>query len=71
MPVNVGAVHVYSVFDGTILPPATPAAGDTWNCTPLHVTVDNVTNSGVGLTDTTTVNAAPVQLPDKVLGVTL
>jgi hypothetical protein len=54
-----------------MLPPPTPAAGDTWNCTPLQVTVDNVTNSGVGLTDTTMVNAAPVQLADKVLGVTL
>jgi hypothetical protein len=54
-----------------MLPPPTPIAGDTWNCTPLQVTVDSVTNSGVGLTDTTMVNAAPEQLPDKVLGVTL
>jgi hypothetical protein len=71
MPVNVGAVHVYNVFEGTIFPAATPAAGDTWNSTPLQVTVDNVTNSGVGLTDTTTVNAAPEQLPNKVFGVTI
>ena len=54
-----------------MLPPPTPTAGDTWNSTPLQVTVDNVTNSGVGVTDTTTVNAAPVQLPDIVRGVTL
>jgi hypothetical protein len=71
VPVNVGSAHVYNVFDGTMFPPATPAAGDTWNCTPLQVTVDSVTNSGVGLTDTTTVNAAPVQFADKVLGVTI
>jgi hypothetical protein len=71
VPEYVGAVHVYNVFEGTMLPPVTPAAGDTWNCTPLQVTVDSVTNSGVGLIDTTTVNAAPEQLPDKVLGVTL
>ena len=71
MPVNVGSVQVYTVFDGTMFPPATPTAGDTWNCTPLQVTVDNVTNSGVGVTDTTTVNADPVQLPDKVRGVTI
>jgi hypothetical protein len=69
--VKLGASHLYKVFDGTMLPPPTPAAGDTWNCTPLHVTVDNVTNSGVGLTDTTTVNAAPVQFADKVRGVTI
>ena len=54
-----------------MLPPPTPAAGDTWNSTPLQVTVVSVTNSGVGLTDTTTVNAEPVQLPDKVFGVTI
>ena len=71
VPVNVGSVHVYNVFEGTMFPPPTPAAGDTWNSTPLQVTVVSVTNSGVGLTDTTTVNAAPVQLPDKVFGVTI
>jgi hypothetical protein len=71
VPEYVGAIHVYNVFEGTMLPPATPAAGDIWNCTPLQVTVDSVTNSGVGLTDTTMVNAEPEQLPDKVLGVTL
>jgi K+-transporting ATPase c subunit len=54
-----------------MFPPPTPTAGETWNSTPLQVTVDKVTNSGVGLSDTTTVNAAPVQLPDKVRGVTL
>ena len=52
-----------------MLPPATPTAGDTWNCTPLQVTVDSVTNSGVGFNVTTTVNTEPVQLP--VIGVTL
>jgi hypothetical protein len=71
VPVNVGSVHVYNVFDGTMFPPPTPTARVTWNCTPLQVTVDNVTNSGVGVMDTTTVNADPVQLPDKVRGVTL
>jgi hypothetical protein len=52
-----------------MLPPPTPTAGDTWNSTPLQVTVVNVTNSGVGFNVTTTVNTEPVQLPD--IGVTL
>jgi hypothetical protein len=54
-----------------MFPPPTPTAGDTWNSTPLQVTVVKVTNSGVGEIDTTTVNADPVQLPDKVRGVTI
>ena len=53
-----------------MFPPPTPTAGDTWNCTPLQVTVVNVTNSGVGFNVTTTLNAEPVQLPDNVRGVT-
>ena len=52
-----------------MLPPPTPTTGDTWNSIPLHVTVLNVTNSGVGFSVTITVNAAPVQLP--VIGVTV
>ena len=52
-----------------MFPPPTPTTGDTWNCTPLHVTVVNVTNSGVGFNVTTTENTEPVQLP--VCGVTL
>jgi hypothetical protein len=43
--------------------------GDTVNCIPLHTTLLIALTSGVGLSVTITVNAAPVQLPDN--GVTL
>jgi hypothetical protein len=69
VPVTLGASHLYCVFEGTIFPPATPTAGDTWNSIPLQVTVVNVTNSGVGFNVTTTVNTEPAQMPD--IGVTL
>ena len=67
LPVNDGNPHVYRVAIGTI--PSTPFVGVTTNGTPLHVTVVISVTSGVGLSVTITVNAAPVQLPDN--GVTL
>jgi hypothetical protein len=66
-PVNPGSPHVYLVAIGTI--PLAPLFGVTTNGTPLHVTVVIAVTSGVGLSVTITVNAAPVQLPDN--GVTL
>jgi hypothetical protein len=51
------------------LPPK-PTTGDTWNGYPLHTTVLNTPISGVGLTVTITVNAAPFpQL--EILGITV
>jgi len=67
VPVNPGSLHVYLVAIGTI--PLAPLFGVTTNGTPLHVTVVIALTSGVGLSVTITVNAAPVQLPDN--GVTL
>jgi hypothetical protein len=50
--------------------PPNVAAGDTSNGTPLQVTVLNTPISGVGLTVTTTVNAAPSPQP-RIVGITV
>jgi hypothetical protein len=63
VPVTEGAFQVYLVSAGTMFP-TKPAAGDTWNSTPLQVTVDKVVNSGVGLTVTVIVKLAPVHTPE-------
>jgi hypothetical protein len=67
VPVNPGSSHVYLVAIGTI--PFVTLVGVTTNATPLQVTVVIAVTSGVGFNVTITVNAAPVQLPDR--GVTL
>ena len=46
--------------------PTKPAAGDTWNSTPLQVTVVNVANTGVGFTVITKVKLLPTQAPEIV-----
>ena len=63
----VGDDQLYVVPAGTI--PFVMFVGVTVNVTPLHVIVLMAVITAVGLTLTVTVNAAPVQLPDK--GVTI
>ena len=67
IPVPVGANHVYTVPAGTT--PFTPSVGVTVNATPLHVVVVIDVIDAPGNTFTTTLNDAPVQLPD--VGVTI
>jgi hypothetical protein len=67
VPEYVGTVQLYTTSCGTM--PFVIFVGVTVNVIPLHVIVLIGTTSGVGFTNTVTVNIAPVQLPD--LGVTL
>ena len=60
VPVNVGALQLYTLPSGTI--PFVPSVGVTTNATPLHVTVVIVVISAVGGNVTVNVKFAPVQL---------
>ncbi len=62
VPENVGSFQLYKLLIGTI--PFVTLVGVTTNATPLHVTVVIAVTSGVGLSVTITVNAAPTQLLD-------
>ena len=59
-----GSSQLYLVLTGTILP-TKPTFGDTSNVTPLHTTVLNALNTGVGFTNITRVKEDPVHAPDK------
>ena len=65
--VKVGIPQLYVVNCGTM--PLVLLTGEETNRTPLQVTVLIGLTSGVGFTNTVTVNIAPSQLPD--FGVTL
>jgi hypothetical protein len=67
VPDTDGGSQLYTIFPGTI--PFVSFVGVTTNVMPLHTVVLIATTSGVGFTNTVTVNIAPVQLPD--FGVTL
>ena len=66
-PVTDGALQLYKVPAGTI--PFTPSIGVRLNRVPLQVVDDIALITGVGFTETVTVNDVPVQEPD--VGVTV
>ena len=51
--------------------PPNVTAGDTWNGTPLHVTVLNTPISGVGFNVTITWKESPAQVPISEVGNTV
>jgi hypothetical protein len=61
VPDTLGTFQLYTILSGTI--PFNPLVGVTANGKPLHIVVLIVTTSGVGVTNTVTVNIAPSQLP--------
>ena len=66
-PAPDGAAHVNVVPAGTT--PLIPFAGVTTKASPLHSLLSIDVSAGVGLIVTSTVNVAPVQIPDN--GVTV
>jgi hypothetical protein len=67
VPDTDGGFQLYTIFCGTI--PFVLFVGVTTKVTPLHTVVLIGVTSGVGFTNTVTVNIAPTQLPD--FGITL
>ena len=67
VPEYVGTSHLYITSCGTM--PFVPSVGVTVNVVPLQITALIGLTSGVGFTNTVTVNIAPSQIPD--FGVTL
>ena len=67
VPDTLGINQLYTVLPGTM--PLPGFVGVTTKVTPLHTVVLIGVTSGVGFTNTVTVNIAPSQLPD--FGVTL